>query len=282
MQSLSEWTLANDPHLKERSLVAFDLDDTLTEKGALSSEVLAALEAVQKHGWTTLLVTGRPAGWADALIKLLPLDAIVAENGALLFYWPDGKAKRQPRAECRKAYWSPQGYGAQAPVGLQTRFEEAKRMILQAVPRARVASDQAYRLYDLAIDFAEEVDPPLGLNEAEKIREVFESLGAVAKVSSIHVNGWWGAFSKLDGLREIVEKQWGMSIGRNLVYVGDSPNDGPLFGSEALSIGVANVHAFIGKSQFNLPRFVTREESGRGSLEILKSLCLRSAPKAKE
>lgn len=278
MQSFSEWAPANDPCFRERSLIAFDLDDTLTEEGALSSEVVAGLEAVQKQGWTTLLVTGRPAGWADALIKLMPFDAIVAENGALLFFWPERKAQRQPRTECVKAYWSPQGYVSRPPTGLQSRFEEAKKKILTAVPGSRVASDQSYRLYDLAIDFAEEVEPPLSLNEAEKIRALFESLGAVAKVSSIHVNGWWGAFSKLDGLREIVEVHWKKSIAKNLVYVGDSPNDGPLFASEALSIGVANVQAFIGKTQFQPPRFVTREKSGRGSLEILKSVCLRPAP----
>src|SRR5689334_5142286 len=96
---LAQWSKTTDPHFAERSVVAFDLDDTLTEHGALPAFNHTLLEEAQKAGWLTVLVTGRSAGWADALIKLLPFDAVVAENGALLNFWPKRKARRGPREE---------------------------------------------------------------------------------------------------------------------------------------------------------------------------------------
>jgi len=276
MRDFARWSAATDEHFAERRVAAFDLDDTLTVDGALPSEVIAALENVQKQGWTTVLVTGRSAGWVDALVKLLPFDGIVGENGALLAYWPQGKSRRRAREEATKLYWSPAGFGAQPPDGLRDRFADAIVKILATHPRARVASDQAFRLYDLAIDFAEEVDPPLDLSDAEGIRSQFEALGATAKVSSIHVNGWWGSFNKADGLRRLVEKVYGLSLERNLLYVGDSPNDGPLFEIAGVSVGVANVRRFVGQPGFQSPTYVTQEEAGRGALELLRSLPVRN------
>ena len=276
LRPLNEWSVASDASFSRRNVVAFDLDDTLTTRGELHSSTLRALEEVGERGWTRVLVTGRSAGWVDAILKLLPFDGIVGENGALLAYWPQRRAGRKAREEPSKRYWTPQGYAAQPPTGLQDRFANATREILRHVPRARVASDQAFRLYDLAIDFAEEVDPPLGLEDARRIHSVFESLGAVAKISSIHVNGWWGAFSKSDGLRELLENTWGGSLKDDLVYVGDSPNDGPLFECTGLSVGVANVREFVGKTEFTLPRFVTRGEGGEGARELLARLEARS------
>ncbi len=272
MKDLAEWNAESDPYFDRRRIIAFDLDDTLTEHGQLPSEIHAALESAQKKNWITILVTGRPAGWADALIKLLPFDAIVAENGALLFYWPQLKGNRKTFEETSKLFWTVAGY-QKAPRGdLKSFHAKASAQILSSVPRSRVASDQPYRLYDLAIDFAEEVDPPLSLSEAEKIRDIFVSLGATAKVSSIHVNGWWGTFSKESALRELVEKIWSYSLKEDVVYVGDSPNDGPLFAAAGVSIGVANVRAFEKQKGFHLPTYICQGKSSAGSLEIFNRL----------
>jgi HAD superfamily hydrolase (TIGR01484 family) len=275
MRDFSEWSPSTDPFHGDRKVAAFDLDDTLTTDGALESAVVRGLEDAQAAGWSTILVTGRSAGWVDAIAKLLPFDAIVGENGAVLYRWPKGKRARAPREEAAKLYWTPQGYASQPPGGTRARFDEASRKILARHPGARVASDQSFRLYDLAIDFAEEVDPPLPLSEAEEIRRDFEALGATAKVSSIHVNGWWGAFTKVDGLRKLVEELGGLSLEKHVLYGGDSPNDGPLFEAAGLSVGVANVRRFLGSPGFREPLFVTREEGGRGALEILQALSRR-------
>ncbi len=275
MRPLSEWSESTDPFFQSRSVVAFDLDDTLTTRGALPGDVVRDLEAAQARGWRTCLVTGRSAGWVDALIKLLPFDAVVGENGALVVDWPAGKARRGEREAPRKLYWTPQGYGDQPPPGLRDRMEATLADVRKNVPGCQVASDQAFRIYDLAVDFAEEVDPPLDLAAADRIREVFEAHGATAKVSSIHVNGWWGTFNKTDGLRRLVEGHWGLTLERAVVYVGDSPNDGPLFGAAGVSVGVANLRHFVGRVDFTPPTYVARGEASQGARELLARLGTR-------
>lgn len=259
--------------LRTYKVVAFDLDDTLTEESRLRSDVVAAIERVQASGWRTLLVTGRPAGWADALIKLMPFDGIVAENGAVLQFWARGQHPRVPGEAPTRLFWTDGGrFASTPPTANRARIDKAAVELVKRHPGTRVAADQFSRLYDLAIDFAEEVSPALSLDAADRIRADFESMGAVAKVSTIHVNGWWGAFSKADGLRELLKQTgWGRAED-HLVYVGDSPNDDPLFAVAALSVGVANVADFVGRAGFKGPACVTRERSGRGALEVLTAL----------
>ncbi len=272
MRAFKHWSTKTDPHFSKRKVVAFDLDDTLTVNGALPSEVLRELEQVQKRGWLTVLVTGRSAGWVNALIKLLPFDAIVGENGALLSFWPKRKSHRKARVEPTQLFWTPQGYKNSPPPDIQKHHAQATKVLLKKFPKTRVATDQSFRIYDLAIDFAEEVNPPLTIKVAERIREEFERLGATARVSSIHVNGWWGNFSKSDGLKELLVKHFNFSLEKNLIYVGDSPNDAPLFECAGISVGVANLKNFIGKSEFTTPTFITQKEGGFGSIEVLKRL----------
>ena len=249
--------------------MAFDMDDTLTHNGSLPSSILMALEKLQSAGIFTVLVTGRPAGWADALVKLLPFDAVVAENGAVLFWWPQGKAKRQTGVEPKRLFWSNQGYTPMRPDDLQELLDPICTAVLMKFPKTRVASDQPYRIYDLAIDFAEEVRPPLGLTEARDIQKIFESFGATAKISSIHVNGWFGNFSKVDGLKRVLT-EYQMNLKEHVIYMGDSPNDGPLFETAGISIGVANVAPFLGVVEFCKPQFVTAGESAKGSIEAIE------------
>ena len=51
-----------------------------------------------------------------------------------------------------------------------------------------------------------------------------------------------------------------------LAFVGDSPNDEPMFAGVRNSIGVANIRAFLGRIS-RPPRYVTRAESARGFRE---------------
>ena len=60
-----------------------DLDGTLTTADTLAPATFSALAALAATGLPVVIVTGRPAGWADALARLWPVAAVIAENGAV-------------------------------------------------------------------------------------------------------------------------------------------------------------------------------------------------------
>lgn len=271
-RSWKKWSGVTEKELRGVKVVAFDLDDTLTEEGALPGRVIQELERVSelRSDLKLVLVTGRPCGWADALVKLLPFDGIVAENGAAIFFWKEGRRARGARERPVRRYWSEEGYVATfSKNDDQKTLEHLCRKVLAQFPRTCLASDQAYRLYDVAIDFAEEVDPPLELSKAYEIAHMFQKEGYTAKVSSIHVNAWKGDFTKHEGL-EYLLGSWPQKARLNdVLYVGDSPNDDPLFRVVGLSVGVANVLNFEKDEQFQGPQYVTSMRGGAGSVEIL-------------
>ena len=94
-----------------------------------------------------------------------------------------------------------------------------------------MSKDQFGRLFDLAIDFCEE-PPDLGLEAAQEIKAIFERFGAIAKISSIHVNGWFGSYDKLQMVRQFAAQRLGQDVDRSpsaFLFCGDSPNDEPMF-----------------------------------------------------
>src|SRR5438045_1188456 len=87
------------------------------------------------------------------------------------------------------------------------------------------------RLPAVAFDCCEDV-APLPLATAEAIRQALEAHGAQAKVSSIHVNAWFGKHDKLTMTRRFLAEVLGVDADRErrrIAFVGDSPNDMPMF-----------------------------------------------------
>jgi hydroxymethylpyrimidine pyrophosphatase-like HAD family hydrolase len=148
------------------------------------------------------------------------------------------------------------------------------------VPGTGLASDQPYRDLDLAIDFREDV-PELDLPAIDAIAERFSAAGAQSKVSSIHVNGWFGDFDKLAGVRQFVDERWSVRLDderERWLYVGDSPNDEPMFAFFPLSVGVANVARFLPRMSAP-PAFLADGNGGHGFAEIARHvLRARAAP----
>ena len=88
---------------------------------------------------------------------------------------------------------------------------------------------------------------PLPPGDVERIVALFEEAGAGAKVSSIHVNGWFGDYDKLTMTRTLMGRAFGVDLDADrerYVFVGDSPNDAPMFGFFPNAVGVANVRDF--------------------------------------
>jgi HAD superfamily hydrolase (TIGR01484 family) len=245
--------------LRGLKAVLTDIDDTLTLHGRLPAEAYAALENLRRAGLKVIPITGRPAGWCDHIARMWPVDAVVGENGAFYFAY-DEKAKRMERVYAQTA---------DVRSGNTGKLWEVARAVLKEFPGTAIASDQAYREIDVAIDFCEDV-PALPLATAQAIAERFHAAGAEAKVSSIHVNAWFGSHDKLSmSLRLLGEKlnlshEQAKSV---VAYCGDSPNDAPMYAGFPLGIGVANIRP-LAHLMKDLPAYVTDGEGGTGFAEF--------------
>ncbi|OGA39198.1 MAG: HAD family hydrolase [Betaproteobacteria bacterium RIFCSPLOWO2_12_FULL_68_19] len=239
----------------------FDIDDTLTTGGRLTAAAYGALERLKHAGKRVVAVTGRPAGWCDHIARMWPVDAVVGENGAFYFTFAQGRLEKRFQED------------AAARAAKRERLDAIAKAIFAAMPGCAIASDQPYRETDLAIDYCEDV-PPLPLEAAERIAALMREAGLTARVSSIHVNGWFGAYDKLAMTRQLFAERFGQDLdaaNREVVFVGDSPNDAPMFGFFENSVGVANVRRFAARLAA-APKFVTQAEAGAGFAELVYHL----------
>jgi HAD superfamily hydrolase (TIGR01484 family) len=243
--------------------VLFDIDDTLTTEGQLTSEAYCALEKLKKSGLITAAITGRPAGWCDHIARMWPVDGVIGENGAF-YYRYDHTKKSMVRC-----YTEDDTTRAQN----RQRLEELGLHILQEIPGTAISSDQFCREADLAIDFCEDV-PPLAQEKIDHIVQLFEEVGAHAKISSIHVNGWFGDYDKLAMTREFLSQEFGSDVdadNRTIVFAGDSPNDAPMFGFFENAVGVANILEVRERLDAE-PAYVTTAQSGAGFAELAEAI----------
>lgn len=245
----------------------FDIDDTLTTHGKLSAAAYSAMERLKAAGRIVVPITGRPAGWCDQIARIWPVDAVVGENGAF-YFWHDSTAARLQRR-----FHDPEESRAQK----RARFADIAQRILVEVPGCALASDQAYRETDLAIDYCEDV-PALPLAAAEKIAALMREAGLTAKISSIHVNGWSGGYDKLSMTRNLFAERFDVDLDASqgeFSFAGDSPNDAAMFAFFENSVGVANIARFAATLPAG-PRYITRGESGTGFVELVDHLLGRS------
>ena len=247
------------------SVVFSDIDDTLTSEGRLEPAAFSAMWALHDAGIAVVPVTGRPAGWCDHIARMWPVAGIVGENGAFYFRYDPARKQLIRRFVL----------DAETRAGLKARLATIERRVLAEVPGTAVASDQDYRIHDLAIDYCEDVAalPP---GDVDRIVAIFAEEGATAKVSSIHVNGWFGSYDKLGMIRAFAAEVLELDLGRpegnaRAAYAGDSPNDEPAFAFFTNSVGVANVRAFEDRL-IHPPRYVTRRPGGTGFRELARRL----------
>jgi hypothetical protein len=239
--------------------VLADIDDTLSTHGRLTAQAYAALERLSAAGRLVIPITGRPAGWCDHIARMWPVDAVVGENGAFYMRYDKKNRRLVKRFAADDA----------TRRANRARLTAIGEQILLNVPGAALASDQLYREADLAIDFREDV-PPLPRDAVDRIIALMEAEGMTAKVSSIHVNGWFGAWDKLSMTRTLFAEVFGLDLDAQrarYVFAGDSPNDAPMFAFFPNAVGVANVRDFADRIA-PLPAYVTVREAGAGFAEL--------------
>ena len=241
----------------------FDIDDTLTTAGVLTAGAYGALERLRDAGLTVVPITGRPAGWCDHIARMWPVEGVVGENGAFYFCYDRAAGRLVKRFRDDDA----------TRAANRVRLAAVGDRILREVPGTALASDQSYREADLAIDFCEDV-PRLADAAIDRIVAIMRESGLTAKVSSIHVNGWFGDYDKLGMTKTFMDERFGVDLDAEraaYVFIGDSPNDAPLFAYFSHSIGVANVRAAAHRIE-HPPAFVTAAASGAGFVELTERL----------
>jgi HAD superfamily hydrolase (TIGR01484 family) len=241
-----------------------DIDDTLTRDGAIEPVALAALGRLRDAGVRVVAITGRSMGWSEPFAHPPPLgwpiDAIVAENGAVALRSVNGALQidfvQDAATRTRNA----------------RRLNEVVQRILREVPGATLARDSAGRVTDMAVDHSEFAR--LDARAIEHVVALMRDAGMTATVSSIHINGWFGSHNKLSGARWIIQQLWGRELDAELsrwACVGDSTNDQDMFGHIPLSVGVANLMRFA--DQLTVwPAYLTRGERGAGFAEVADAL----------
>ena len=256
MRPLSDW-----PPPRDIVGVFTDIDDTLTTDGVITPDALKALADLKAAGLAVVPITGRPVGWSEPFAHSWPVDAIVAENGAV-------GLQHTPAQGLRKIYQQDAATRAAHFARMQAVLVEIER----SIPGALRSQDSAGRETDIAIDHSEFTHLPHSAIDA--VVRHMQQAGMTATVSSIHINGWFGDHSKLTGARWIVRQLWGRALDAEMsrwVYVGDSTNDQVMFAHFPHSVGVANIQRFAAQLT-HPPRYITPGERGAGFAQVVRQL----------
>ena len=239
-----------------------DVDDTLTWESNLPVETYQALSDLIAAGYVVIPVTGGCAGWSDLIARLWPVSGVITEGGACFL-------QKQASGKLDYHYWT-------SANEMQAKKLELLHKIQALLPEfspLQLAQDQAYRLTDVAVDYAQDQNPPLpDLRDA--MLEKLHSLGIQAKASSIHINIWFGEYDKFAMAERVLTEQYGLNrtqILEQVIYVGDAPNDESMFAQFPLSIGVANIAQHLDNMP-HLPGWITQKPGGHGFAELAEKL----------
>ena len=275
MKPLSSWPLADRRRITG---VFTDIDDTLTTDGAITPDALHALAALKAAGLHVIAITGRPVGWSVPFaqgdpasgLAAWPVDAIVAENGAVALF--RDKNSLQPSSNIHSQLLKLYQQDATTRAANFARMQQVAQRVLREMPGAQVSQDSPGRETDIAIDHSEFTH--LSAEKIAQAVQIMQDEGMNATVSSIHVNGWFGAHNKLEGARWIVRELLGRDLDAEIdkwAYVGDSTNDQLMFAHFPHSVGVANIRRFEAELA-HLPRYITDGERGAGFAEVARAI----------
>ena len=259
MKPVSSWQITE----RQKIVGVFtDIDDTLTTEGGITSDALQALHNLKAAGLMVIPITGRPVGWSIPFASIWPVDAMVAENGAVaLLHNPTTN-------QVNKIY-------QQDEATRTHNFEQMQRIaqrVLKEIPGTALAQDSPGRETDIAFDHSE--FHKLSQDQIQQVLQLLKQEGMTATVSSIHINAWFGDHNKWHGAQWILKELSGRDLKQELdqwVYVGDSTNDQVMFEHFTHSVGVANIKRFENELK-HLPKYITSKERGAGFAEVVIAL----------
>ena len=236
--------------------VVTDVDDTLTHGARLPADTYAALERLKAAGLIVIPASAAPSGWCDAWARMWPVDGIIGENGGLYF-------RHDPaRGTTSRRYWLEEAERRAS----RARLGDLASEVSLIVPGAATAHDDAYRETTLAM-----TAPPARMND---VIAAFRHAGARATKNSLWALAWFGEFDKLAMIGRVLAADFALDIDaarEEIVYVGDSTNDGPQFAFFPHSVGVATVTRWLDTLE-KPPEFVTAGPGGAGFVEVANAI----------
>ncbi len=241
-----------------------DVDDTITTHGLLTSEALGAVESLIAAGLKVVPVTGGPAGWCDHIARAWNVDAVIGEGGAFYFHLDRETGK------LKKRFW----FDDQARAEKRQMMEAARDSVLAEFPGVTLSSDQPYRELDLAIEVRNAKGSRVPEPVVNDICSILRRRGMTTKVSSIHINAYFGDYDKLAMARITTDELWQENLASTRdkwLFIGDSANDAAMFEFFPLTIGVANVRNVLDRLPVP-PAYVTPGEGGAGFAQAVRAL----------
>ena len=234
-------------------VLAADIDDTITQGGKLPARTIELFEKLEDAGVVVALVTGRCAGWAQALAGYLRgVRVVVGENGLVCF---DGAGRRRDLGPPRDATFG------------RALADNAER-VARAFALTRT-DDDVFRLFERAFL------RPAGF-DADALRGCQRLVDAGFEViaSSIHIHVRPSGWDKADGLLAALAVILPVAVNdadARILFVGDSSNDRPLFARLPLaSVGVSNVVRFLAELGTDRPAYITEGEAAEGFAEVVE------------
>jgi HAD superfamily hydrolase (TIGR01484 family) len=260
MKPLSSW-----PQTAREKIVGVftDIDDTLTTEGAITSDALQALQNLKAAGLMVIPITGRPVGWSTPFAATWPVNAMVAENGAVALL--QGASKKNQVNQIYQQDLAVRKHNLE-------QMQRIAQKVLKEIPGTALAQDSAGRETDIAFDHSE--FHTLTTEQIQQVVQLLQQEGMTATVSSIHINAWFGSHNKWQGAQWILKQLTGRDLKQELdqwVYVGDSTNDQIMFEHFTHSVGVANIRRFENELK-HLPEYITTQERGAGFSEVVNIL----------
>jgi hypothetical protein len=245
----------------EKKYILLDFDGTLTyENGQVFPKILEILKELSAT-YKIWIITGRSMGWADMMINTFPIDGVIGENGAFAFYWFERHKKIKMWKSKHLAF------------NYKQRLEDLKSKILKTFPYISFASDQFSREHDIAA-VINEYGEVLSSEQVEQLKFLVRSEGAFAAISNIHLNIWFGEYNKAQTVIELFNELYqvcNFELCRRSFYIGDSPNDEPMFRLIESSFGVKNVELFLDRLCYK-PAAISSDAEALGSYDILRSI----------
>jgi HAD superfamily hydrolase (TIGR01484 family) len=243
----------NQANLSDIHLIASDVDGTLTHNGKFSSDFISTLLDLKSAGIKVLLVTGRSAGWVNALVNYLPVEGAIAENGGL-FLQLNGTQDLLSSVPNLSRH----------RILLENTFHHIKQLF----PNLHPSADNQFRITDWTFDVND-----LSTDDIQSISSQCQQMGWSFTYSNVQCHIKPIHQDKATGLLSVLTNHFSELNSQQVLTVGDSPNDEAMFNPDLfpISVGVANVCHYQDK-MLHLPKYVTQASEFAGFSELAKLL----------